>query len=81
MKILIVGAGFYGAVCAYEYSKAGWDVTVIDRRPHIGGNAYTEFHCESGIHEHTYGAHIFHTNSKMIWDYLNKFTNFNNFIG
>jgi UDP-galactopyranose mutase len=75
---LIVGAGLFGAVCAHELTKRGKKCLVIDRRPHIGGNCY----CESthGINVHKYGAHIFHTNNQETWDYINQFTQFNNYI-
>jgi len=75
---LIVGAGIFGAVFAYEAAKRGKTVLVIDKRNHIGGNAYTE-----SIHDinvHMYGAHIFHTSNKTIWDYVNRFAEFNHFI-
>ncbi len=75
---LIVGSGLYGAVCAHELSKAGKKVLVIDRRPHIAGNVYTER--IEGIDVHEYGAHIFHTSDKAIWEYVNEFAEFNNFI-
>ncbi|EMM0379262.1 UDP-galactopyranose mutase [Pluralibacter gergoviae] len=75
---LIVGAGFFGAVCAHELTKNGKKVLIIERRNHIGGNAYTE-DCD-GIQVHKYGAHIFHTNDKSVWDYVNRFAEFNNFI-
>ena len=75
---LIVGAGLYGAVCAYELARAGKSVLVIDRRSHIGGNAYTE--SVEGINVHRYGAHIFHTSNKAIWDYVNRFAEFNSFV-
>lgn len=75
---LIVGAGLYGAVFAHEARAAGKSVLVIDRRPHIGGNIYTEQ--IEGIHVHTYGAHIFHTNDKQVWEYVNRFAVFNHFI-
>lgn len=75
---LIVGAGFYGTVCAYELARAGKSVLVIDRRSHIGGNAYTE--SVEGINVHRYGAHIFHTSDKAIWDYVNRFAEFNSFV-
>ena len=68
---LIVGSGLYGAVCAHELSKAGKKVLVIDRRPHIAGNVYTER--IEGIDVHEYGAHIFHTSDKAIWEYVNEF--------
>lgn len=74
---LIVGAGLFGAVFAYEASKLGKKCLVIDRRNHIGGNTYCE--TVEGINVHKYGAHIFHTNSKRIWDYVNQFAEFNRF--
>lgn len=75
---LIVGAGWYGAVCARELTKKGYSCLVIDRRNHIGGNAYTR--SEKDIHIHQYGAHIFHTNDRTIWDYVNALGPFNNYI-
>ncbi|MBR4541716.1 MAG: NAD(P)-binding protein, partial [Lachnospiraceae bacterium] len=75
---LIVGAGLYGAVAAYELKKKGFKCLVIDKRSHIGGNIYTEN--ADGINIHKYGAHIFHTSDKEIWDYVNQFASFNNFI-
>ena len=75
---LIVGAGLYGAVCAYELKKAGKSVLVIEKRPHIAGNIYTEE--EDGIIIHRYGPHIFHTNEKEIWEYANHFAGFNHFV-
>ena len=74
---LIVGAGLYGAVFAHEAKKAGKCVLVVDKRPNIGGNVYTE--PVEGIQVHVYGAHIFHTNSKEVWDYVNRFSVFNRF--
>lgn len=74
---LIVGAGFFGAVFAHEAKRAGKSVLVVDKRPHIGGNVYTED--IEGIHVHKYGAHIFHTNLKYVWDYVNQFAVFNRF--
>jgi UDP-galactopyranose mutase len=74
---LIVGSGLFGAVCAHELEKKGKKVLVIDKREHIGGNIYTENN--NGIHVHKYGAHIFHTNDKKIWDYVNSFVEFNRF--
>ena len=65
---LIVGAGLYGAVCARELTDAGKRVVVIEKRPWIGGNVYTE--TVGGIHVHRYGAHIFHTGNKDVWDYV-----------
>ena len=74
---LIVGAGLFGAVFAHEAKRAGKNVLVIDKRPQIGGNVYTED--IGGIHVHKYGAHIFHTNLKHVWDYVNQFAVFNRF--
>ncbi len=74
---LVVGAGLYGAVFAHEAKKRGKKVLVIDKRSHIAGNVYTED--VEGIHVHKYGAHIFHTNSKRVWDYVNQFATFNRF--
>ena len=74
---LIVGAGLFGSVFAHEATKKGKKVLVIDRRNHSGGNIY----CENveGINVHKYGAHIFHTNDKYIWDYVNSFVEFNRY--
>ncbi|MEB7713074.1 UDP-galactopyranose mutase [Kluyvera cryocrescens] len=74
---LIVGSGMFGAVCAHELNKSGMKVRVIDRREHLAGNVYTEL--KEGINVHKYGAHIFHTNDKLVWDYVNKFVEFNRF--
>lgn len=74
---LIVGAGLFGATFAREMTDAGKKCLVIDRRSHIAGNVYTEE--IEGINVHKYGAHIFHTNNKQVWDYLNRFTEFNRF--
>lgn len=74
---LIVGCGLFGAVCARELTDKGKKVLIIDRRNHIGGNVYTEN--VDGINVHKYGAHIFHTNDKEVWDYVNKFVEFNRF--
>ena len=75
---LVVGAGLFGAVFAHEAKKAGKTCLVIDRRNHIAGNIYTEN--VNGINVHKYGAHIFHTNDKTIWEYVNQFAEFNNYI-
>ena len=74
---LVVGAGLYGAVFAHEAKAAGKSVLVIDRRPNIAGNVYTEE--TEGINVHKYGAHIFHTNNKKVWNYVTKFADFNRF--
>ena len=75
---LIVGAGLYGSVFAYEAKKRGKTCLVIDKRSHIGGNIY----CEEieGINVHKYGAHIFHTSNKVIWEYINQFAEFNHYV-
>ncbi|MCH5324561.1 MAG: UDP-galactopyranose mutase [Eubacterium sp.] len=74
---LIVGAGLYGAVFAYEAKKRGKSCLVIDKRPHIAGNIYTEN--LSDINVHVYGAHIFHTSDKKVWDYVQQFAEFNRY--
>jgi UDP-galactopyranose mutase len=74
---LIVGAGWFGAVAAHELTKHGKRCLVIDRRAHVGGNSYTEN--VAGINVHKYGAHIFHTNDKIVWDYVNQFAEFNRY--
>ena len=74
---LVVGAGLYGAVFACEAKKAGKSVLVIDKRPNIAGNVYTEE--VEGINVHVYGAHIFHTNNKKVWDYITQYAEFNRF--
>ena len=75
---LVVGAGLYGAVFAHEAKCAGKSVLVIDKRPHVAGNIYTEK--IEGINFHKYGAHIFHTNNERVWKYISQFANFNQFI-
>ena len=74
---LIVGSGLFGAVCANELKKRNVKILVIDKRNHVGGNVYTEN--INGIQVHKYGAHIFHTNDKYIWEYVNKLVEFNRF--
>ena len=74
---LIVGAGLYGAVTAERLRAAGNTVLVVDRRPHVGGNVYTEK--VEGINVHVYGAHIFHTNNREVWEYVQRFARFNRF--
>lgn len=75
---LIVGAGLTGAVFAHEAKKAGKKCLVIDKRNHIAGNVYTEQ--VNGINVHKYGAHIFHTSDRRVWDYVNQFAEFNNYV-
>ena len=74
---LIIGSGLFGAVSACELTKRGKKCLVIDKRPHIGGNVYTE--SVNGINVHKYGAHIFHTSNKRVWDYVNSFVEFNRY--
>jgi UDP-galactopyranose mutase len=74
---LIVGSGLFGSVFAYKARQAGKNVLLIDKRPHLGGNIYCE-HIE-GINVHTYGAHIFHTSNKAVWDFVNSFVPFNRY--
>ena len=74
---LIVGAGLYGAVCARQLADSGKSVLVIEKRPHIAGNVYTER--IEGINVHKYGAHIFHTNDKRVWSFVQRFAAFNRF--
>ena len=74
---LIVGAGLYGSVFAREAMSRGKRVLVVDKRKNVGGNVYTEK--VEGIDVHVYGAHIFHTNNKKVWDYITRFADFNRF--
>lgn len=74
---LVVGAGLYGAIFAHEAAQKGKTVLVVDKRPNIAGNVYTEK--MEGINVHKYGAHIFHTNDKKVWDYITQFAEFNRF--
>ena len=75
---LIVGAGLYGSICAHELNKKGYKILVIDKRDHVAGNIYTK--CIEGINVHVYGAHIFHTSNQEVWNYINSFAEFNNYI-
>lgn len=74
---LIVGAGLFGSVAAYELFKMGYKCLVIDKRSHVGGNIYTESMC--GINVHKYGAHIFHTSNRRVWNFVNSFSEFNRY--
>ncbi len=76
MDVLVVGSGFFGLTVAERLAETGLDVTVIDRRSHIGGNAYSEADPETGIEVHRYGAHLFHTSNRTVWDYARRFTAF-----
>ena len=74
---LIVGSGLFGSIIAYEMTKIGKKCLVIEKRDHIGGNVYTEN--VENINVHKYGAHIFHTNNKEVWNYINQFAEFNRY--
>ncbi|WP_205547671.1 UDP-galactopyranose mutase [Leucobacter sp. wl10] len=76
MDLLVVGSGFFGLTVAERAASAGKRVVVIDRRSHIGGNAYSEAEPETGIEVHRYGAHLFHTSNETVWEYVNRFTEF-----
>ena len=74
---LVVGTGLFGSIFAYEANKRGKKVLVIDKRDHVAGNIYTEN--VEGINVHKYGAHIFHTNNKEVWDFVNSIVAFNRY--
>ena len=75
--LVVVGAGFFGLTIAERAAaERGLRVLVLERRPHIGGNAWSEIHADTGIEVHRYGSHLFHCNDKAIWDYVNRFTDF-----
>lgn len=78
MKYLVIGSGLFGSVFSNEAAKRGKEVIVLEKRNHVGGNVYTEE--IEGIQVHRYGAHIFHTKMKDIWDYVNQFADFNNYV-
>ena len=75
-KVLMVGAGLSGAVIGRHLAQAGYDVEIVDARNHIGGNCHTERDADTGVMVHIYGPHIFHTDDKEVWDYVNGFTRF-----
>ena len=79
MDLLVVGSGFFGLTIAERAASAGKRVVVIDRRSHIGGNAYSEAEPETGIEVHRYGAHLFHTSNETVWEYVNRFTTFTDY--
>jgi len=79
MDLLVVGSGFFGLTIAERAAAAGRRVTVIERRGHIGGNAYSEPEEATGIEVHRYGAHLFHTSNAAVWDYVRKFTAFTDY--
>lgn len=78
LDYLVVGSGLFGSVFAHEMTKAGTKCLILERRPHVGGNVYCEE--KESIRIHKYGAHIFHTSDKKVWDYVNQFVEFNNYV-
>ncbi len=79
--LVIVGSGFFGLTIAEQAAtELGLKVVVIDRRHHIGGNAYSETEEQTGIEVHRYGAHLFHTSNERVWEYVNRFTTFTNYV-
>lgn len=76
MDLLVVGAGLFGLTVAERAAEAGLSVTVIDRRDHLGGNAWSSVDAQTGIEVHRYGSHIFHTSNERVWDYVRRFTSF-----
>lgn len=80
MKTVIVGSGFFGSVLAERITNVlNLPITIIEKRDHIGGNCYSEIESETGIEYHKYGTHIFHTNNQEVWEYINRFTDFNTY--
>ena len=78
--LVVVGSGFFGLTIAERCaSELGLQVLVLERRHHLGGNAYSEVEPETGIEVHVYGAHLFHTSNKKVWDYVNRFTTFTDY--
>ncbi|MCQ3830625.1 UDP-galactopyranose mutase [Microbulbifer elongatus] len=80
MNILLVGAGFSGAVIGRELAEAGHSVKVVDSRPHVAGNCFTERDSETNVMSHIYGPHIFHTDDKEVWEYVNKYSPFKPYV-
>lgn len=78
--LVVVGAGLYGLTVAERAAEKGWDVVVLDRRDHVGGNAWSEIEPSTGIEVHKYGAHLFHTSNERVWDYVNQFTAFTDYV-
>ena len=74
--LVVVGAGLFGLTVAERAAAAGLDVVVLDRRNHLGGNAWSDIEPETGIEVHRYGAHLFHTSNERVWEYVNRFTAF-----
>mgnify|MGYP000862276297 FL=1 len=81
MDLLVVGSGLFGLTVAERAAaELGLNVTIIDRRDHLGGNAYSEIEPETGIEYHRYGAHLFHTSNEVVWQYVNRFTSFTDYV-
>ena len=80
MDLVVVGSGLYGLTVAQRVAEAGRKVLIVDRRPHIGGNAYSAPEPETGIEVHQYGAHLFHTSNERVWDYVGQFTRFTPYV-
>ncbi|MCU4671431.1 UDP-galactopyranose mutase [Microbacterium fluvii] len=80
MDLLVVGSGLFGLTIAERAADAGRDVVIIDRRDHLGGNAYSEADPDTGIEVHRYGAHLFHTSNPTVWEYVNRFTAFTDYV-
>ena len=79
--LVVVGSGLFGLTVAERAARElGLQVTMIDRRPHLGGNAYSENEERTGIEVHRYGAHLFHTSNERVWEYVNRFTQFTNYV-
>ena len=78
--LVVVGAGLYGLTVAERAAERGLDVVVLDRRDHIGGNAWSEVEPSTGIEVHRYGAHLFHTSNERVWEYVNRFTAFTDYV-
>ena len=79
--LVVVGSGLFGLTVAERAAnELGLDVAIIDRRHHIGGNAYTENEPQTGIEVHRYGANLFHTSNERVWDYVNRFTDFTDYV-
>ena len=80
MKIAVVGAGFSGAVVAHELAKDGHQISVFETRSHIGGNCFTKRDNDTGVLVHEYGPHIFHTDDEEVWNFVNQYTEFKDYI-
>ena len=80
VDLVVAGAGLFGLTVAERAASLGLKVAVIDRRSHIGGNAYSEFDAQTGIEVHQYGAHLFHTSNERVWNYVNEFTRFTDYV-